>query len=204
VETNYRRFIRTGFFERKKLSLMTNVLRPTDVKFCAWCSSEMKWQDDKSFATCEECGRKLFPNHKPCTAIILESENKILLVRRNTEPKKGFLDLPGGFIDITDLSAEEGASREAKEELGLNLTVERLKYIGSNTDNSYVYQDMGTPNLIFYYSISLTTEEANSIKLDSENSEFIWVKLNEIENHQLAFDCFWEIIEKFKEGLSLK
>lgn len=178
---------------------MDKILQPTDAKFCTWCSAKLSWQNDKSFATCTECSRNLFPNHKPCTAIILKFNDKILLVRRNIEPRMGFLDLPGGFIDITDASAEIGAAREAKEELELNLNTDRFKYISSNTDPSYVYQDMGTVNLIFYYLVKLNDEEASSIKLDSENSEFIWVKLNEIANHQLAFDCFWEIIDKLKK-----
>jgi ADP-ribose pyrophosphatase YjhB (NUDIX family) len=177
---------------------MGKILQPTDAKFCAWCGGKLKWQNDKMFATCTECDRKSFPNPKPCTAIILKSEDKILLVRRNIEPRKGLLDFPGGFIDITDKSAEEGAAREAKEELSLNLNPERFEYVGSNLDPTYFYQDVGNINLISYYKVDLTPQEADSIQLDSENSGFTWLKLSDLRRDDLDLDCYWEVIEKLK------
>jgi len=45
--------------------------------------------------------------------------------RRTIEPRRGYWTLPGGYVELGE-SAEEAAVREAKEEVGLDVRVERL------------------------------------------------------------------------------
>lgn len=56
-------------------------------------------------------------------AIIKNDKGEIAVIRRNFWPK-GKLDLPGGFVDEGE-SAEQAATREAKEECGLEVAVVR-------------------------------------------------------------------------------
>ncbi len=59
-------------------------------------------------------------------AILLDKDNKILLIHRNTAEMQRW-ELPGGKLEIDELP-EQAAIRELKEELDID--VKPLKYIG--------------------------------------------------------------------------
>ena len=59
--------------------------------------------------------------------IIIEKDNKLLLVRRGKPPFLDMLCLPGGHVDFEE-SVEDAARREAKEET--NLDVELIDILG--------------------------------------------------------------------------
>jgi len=59
---------------------------------------------------------------KTSTAIISFPENKILLIKRNTIPFKGYWALPGGRMD-TGETIEQTIVREVKEETGLDVVI---------------------------------------------------------------------------------
>lgn len=50
--------------------------------------------------------------------------NGVLLVKRSTDPYKGYYSLPGGFINKGE-SAEEASVREVEEETGLKTRIKR-------------------------------------------------------------------------------
>jgi len=59
---------------------------------------------------------------KTSTAIIPYSENKILLIKRNTKPFVGYWALPGGRMDPGE-TIEQTIVREVKEETGLDIVI---------------------------------------------------------------------------------
>ena len=59
---------------------------------------------------------------KTATAIIPFSEDKILLIKRNTVPFKGYWGLPGGRMDPGE-TVEQTVVRECKEETGLDVEI---------------------------------------------------------------------------------
>jgi ADP-ribose pyrophosphatase YjhB (NUDIX family) len=61
------------------------------------------------------CGRT-------ATAIILYSEGRVLLIKRDTLPFKGFWALPGGRMDPGEV-VEQTCVREVKEETGLDVEI---------------------------------------------------------------------------------
>jgi 8-oxo-dGTP diphosphatase len=54
-------------------------------------------------------------------AVILDGD-RVLLVRRNTEPLKGEWSVPGGVLELGE-KLRDGAAREALEETGLRIEV---------------------------------------------------------------------------------
>lgn len=80
---------------------------------------------------CPACGASVqaFRNPFPTVDIIIRMDNRIVLIERRNEPK-GWA-LPGGFVDYGE-SFEAAATREAKEETGLDLT--NLRQFGAYSD----------------------------------------------------------------------
>lgn len=59
---------------------------------------------------------------KTSTAIIPYLEDKIVMIKRNTVPFKGYWALPGGRVDPGE-TVDQTVVREVKEETGLDVTV---------------------------------------------------------------------------------
>jgi 8-oxo-dGTP diphosphatase len=79
---------------------------------------------------------------KTSTAIVTYPDNKILLIKRNTIPFKGYWALPGGRMDPGE-RVEQTIVREVKEETGLDVTIVRKvgEYVekGVKDDVEYEY-----------------------------------------------------------------
>lgn len=102
------------------------------MKFCPACGKELEKFKVFRLIECKICGLNFYLNSVPTAAAILENKSReILLVERKFDPKKGYWDLPGGFVEI-DENLTEAVKRELKEELGIE--VESLSMIGSSTD----------------------------------------------------------------------
>jgi len=81
--------------------------------------------------TCPSCGTTLkqYLNPFPTVDIIIELDNKIILIKRKNPPH-GWA-LPGGFVDYGE-SLESAAIREAREETGLKIC--NLQLLGCYSD----------------------------------------------------------------------
>jgi 8-oxo-dGTP diphosphatase len=79
---------------------------------------------------------------KTSTALVPYPGNKILLIKRNTIPFKGYWALPGGRMDPGE-TVEQTIVREVKEETGLDVTIVRKvgEYVekGVKDDVDYEY-----------------------------------------------------------------
>jgi ADP-ribose pyrophosphatase YjhB (NUDIX family) len=57
--------------------------------------------------------------------VLAERRGKLLLVKRNHEPRFGEWSFPSGYVDAGEV-VEEAAVRETKEETGLDVRIDRL------------------------------------------------------------------------------
>ena len=116
------------------------------------------------------------------------------MIKRNREPAKGKLDLPGGFIDPNE-SAEDGLRREIREELQMDLG--ELKYVGS-CPNVYEYKDViyNTCDLFFHCRIDFFPTEFDAKEIE----ELILVNPAEMPIDDIAFDS----IKKFFDLMSFE
>ena len=90
-------------------------------KYCPVCGSSHWVEHNFKSKACTDCGFVYYANPSAATAaIILNTRNEMLVVRRGKEPAKGTLDLVGGFVDMCE-TIEEGMRREIKEETGLDV-----------------------------------------------------------------------------------
>jgi ADP-ribose pyrophosphatase YjhB (NUDIX family) len=101
--------------------------RPPLARFCPHCGTPLVPQDDHGVhrPTCAACGFIAYQNPAPAVGVILEKKGSIVLVRRRYEPQVGLWGLPAGFMEYGE-APEETALREAFEETGLRIEVDRL------------------------------------------------------------------------------
>ena len=79
------------------------------------CIGNRKW-------VCPDCGFDLYHNVAAAVGIMIyDNEDNVLFELRAREPKLGFADLPGGFVDYEE-TAEDAVARECKEEMSIDVT----------------------------------------------------------------------------------
>lgn len=160
-------------------------------KFCPNCSSQNVSYVNNFKLNCNDCDFVLYHNIAAAVAVIFTFEDKILFTVRNVNPDKGKLDLPGGFIDPNE-TAEEAACREIKEELGLEISSNKLKYI-TTAPNNYLYKNVPYRTMDIFYECKLE-EDAISVNAKDEIEELIWIKRNEINLDKIGFVSIRKVI----------
>ncbi len=164
-------------------------------KFCPNCASTYFTFPDNRRFLCDDCGFTYYHNIAAAVAIVFTFEDKVLFTVRNVDPDKGKWDLPGGFIDPNE-TAEEAASREIKEELGIEISTSELKYI-TTSPNNYLYKNVPYRTMDIFYECPLKSDVI-SITAEDEIQELIWVKRSEIDLNQIGFVSIRKVIgEKY-------
>lgn len=87
---------------------------------CSYCGSRFAATEPWP-RTCRSCGNKTYRNPLPVVVVLLPVNKSLVVIRRNIEPSKGTLTLPGGYIDPGE-TWQEGAKREVLEETGIDIT----------------------------------------------------------------------------------
>lgn len=98
------------------------------INYCWECGgkAESVFADGRVRKVCTECKTILYENPFPTTAaLVVNSNDELLLVKRSVRPAKGHWCLPGGFLELGE-SPEQGVLRELKEETNLEGQVQSL------------------------------------------------------------------------------
>jgi ADP-ribose pyrophosphatase YjhB (NUDIX family) len=166
----------------------------TRFKFCPCCASPKIRVHRKNAIKCGACGYIYFHNTAAAVAGIIEIKGKILLIRRAIDPKKGWYDLPGGFVDYKE-SIDEALIREVKEEC--NLDIKDLRYFGS-FGNLYNYKDVDyfTADTFFL----CRPVAIKKLRLSKEASEVVLADIKEFNLNKIAFESIKAALEKYKNG----
>lgn len=123
--------------------------------FCPNCKNKL--EHDGETARCSQCEFIFFNNPAPCTAVIVEKQDEIMLTKRAFEPHKGWWDVPGGFVKVGE-TEEEGAIREIREETGL--TIKIINYLGPAIPDFYGSNQVPTLNFVFVAHITKGSSNA--------------------------------------------
>lgn len=98
-------------------------------RFCSDCGGllvlTMLPNDARSRLKCPACGQVQYQRPSVTVLTILFAEHQLLLVRRGADPYAGKWAPPGGFVE-QDESLEAAAAREVLEEVGVDLSPDRL------------------------------------------------------------------------------
>jgi len=85
---------------------------------------------------------------RACAGIVVVRGAQVLALRRAHHPRRGYLDLPGGFMEAGE-SMETAARRELREETGL--TLGSVRALGIYWDRYFLKGFGWFPTLNFYY-----------------------------------------------------
>lgn len=94
------------------------------VNYCLRCGTklQLKQRFGHMRPSCPQCDWVYFPDPKVAAAVLIEQGDRVLLVRRNVDPRRGRWTLPAGFIDAGE-DPLRAAERECREETGLEVRV---------------------------------------------------------------------------------
>ena len=130
-----------------------------DVRFCPRCGNLADVAFPRSI-TCPHCGYGAYYNPKPvASAIPVDQHGRVILLRRAFDPGAGLWTFPGGFVDLGE-SVEDAARRETREEMEIDVELERLVGVYSRAEDRVV--------LVVFAATALgeprTTEEATEVR----------------------------------------
>jgi len=95
--------------------------------YCINCGTRLESivYEGRERAFCSQCRRIQYRHLKVGAGALIEQDGRILLLQRNHEPFQGSWNLPAGYVEYDEDPAQT-AVREALEECGLHVKVERL------------------------------------------------------------------------------
>ena len=166
-----------------------------DFKLCPMCGSKKIENHGNRKWICPDCGFDLYNNVASAVGVVIyDKYDNVLFEVRAKEPRKGFLALPGGFVDF-DESAEEAVARECREEIGVS--VEGAEFL-CTAPNVYEYKGIEYKTCDIFFTAALPSQYDsinNFIKcLKAEESEVVAFEAHkvasesDIEKLPLAFE----------------
>ena len=165
-------------------------------KFCSNCGKD-EWitKSDREFV-CAACGYRHFITPiSAAVALLLDAEDRVLVIRRAHEPGLGLLGLPGGVIESEE-TGEMAAARETHEEVGIHLPASAFTYFCA-LNNRYPFQGYAWPTLDLVFVARVP--DFNSVVMQaSEVSECLACALDEVPLDEFAFDSNAEAVRRWR------
>jgi len=105
---------------------------------CSYCGARFPVAEEWPI-TCHSCGNTSYLNPIPVVVLLVPVGDGLVVARRNIEPQKGTLVLPGGYLDLGE-TWQEGAQRELYEETGIRISADGISLydVSNGLDNTLV------------------------------------------------------------------
>lgn len=158
------------------------------MRYCSKCSHSVNMTipagDNRTRAVCPNCEHIEYDNPRMITGTIPLYKGRILLCRRNIEPRLGFWTLPAGFMENNE-STSEGALRETLEESG------------SVAQCIQLFSMFSIPHINQVHIFYLAELEKDDFHSTEESSEVKLFDLDQIPWDELAFSSVSRTLKHF-------
>jgi 8-oxo-dGTP diphosphatase len=150
-------------------------------RFCPKCGGDLaaRLLEGRERLVCESCHFVFYLNPRPTACAVVVDGDALMLVRRAVEPRLGFWDLTGGFLEQGEHPAD-GLRREVREETGLEIEI--VEPLGFFLDR---YPEAGETTLNLYYVARVTAGHPTP---GSDVAEIHWFHRGELPQwEEIAF-----------------
>ena len=159
------------------------------IKHCKACGAAVEYRvpddgDTKPRAVCPVCHTIHYENPLNVVGTVPHWGDKVLLCKRNIEPRFGKWTLPAGFMELSETTAE-GAARETDEEAGAQFEMEGLFTLLNVARVGQVH---------LFYRARLTSDQFNP---GTETIEARLFSEDEIPWDEIAFRTVKETLEHY-------
>jgi ADP-ribose pyrophosphatase YjhB (NUDIX family) len=163
-------------------------MQEINYRFCPQCGGRLeerllKPREPKRLV-CAACGFVFYLDPKLAVLALIPLDGGIVLVRRSIDPGYGLWVAPGGFVDLGE-TVPEAVVREAGEECGLTVEVERLL-------NVYSYRTSRTVVVAY-----LTRYVAGEVAAGDEELEARIFAPREIPWDEIAFTSSRQALQEY-------
>jgi len=159
------------------------------IQFCKSCGSAVTYRvpddgDTRERAVCNSCHTIHYENPLNVVGTVPVWGDKVLLCKRNIEPRFGKWTLPAGFMELNETVAQ-GAARETVEEAGAQFEMQDLFTLMNVTRVGQVH---------FFYRAQLTSDQFNP---GHETQEARLFAEHEIPWDEIAFRTVKETLQHY-------
>ena len=161
------------------------------IKHCKQCGTAVVYRlpddgDTKERAVCASCNTVHYENPLNVVGTVPHWGDKVLLCKRNIEPRRGKWTLPAGFMELGETTAQ-GAARDTEEEAGAQFELQGLFSVMNVASVGQVH---------LYYRARLLSAEFNP---GHETMEARLFTEAEIPWDEIAFRTVKETLERYFE-----
>jgi len=156
---------------------------PAKNSHCSFCGSRFPASHPWP-RTCRSCGNKSYLNPLPVVVVLCPVNNGLIVIRRNIDPQKGTLTLPGGYLDPGE-TWQEGARRELLEETGIGIDARKIR----------LYEVMnGLDDTLVIFGLAEAQPTADLKPFSSEETQEVVLIKSPIE---LGFPMHTEVVKRY-------
>ncbi|WP_206370361.1 NUDIX hydrolase [Solimonas marina] len=160
-----------------------------DIRHCNACGHAVEFRvpdgDHLPRHICPHCGHIQYINPKVVVGVIPEhADGRVLMCRRNIEPRLGLWTFPAGYMEASETTAQ-GAAREAMEEAQVDVHVDGLLMV------------INVPYVSQVYMIYRGTMRGDHFGPTFESSEVRLMREDEIPWDDIAFPTIWNGLRQF-------
>jgi ADP-ribose pyrophosphatase YjhB (NUDIX family) len=156
-------------------------------RYCPSCATLLEAGEEEGAMNCGKCGRHWYRNSAPTAGCTFVRDGKALVSRRGSEPEKGRLDIPGGFLQAGE-DPIVGLKREIDEELGVTIDVDISDCISMTP---HTYGDEGDFVLALGFIATLVDGDPSA---SDDVAEILWVSLDELDGLDFAWPHDRELV----------
>jgi 8-oxo-dGTP diphosphatase len=144
---------------------------------------------------CRECRYRIYDYPRLCVGLAVVRSGSLLVLTRGHDPRRGWRDLPGGFLEAGE-GFEAAARRELREETGLR--VGRAEPLGTYWDRYFLRGFGHFPTLSFYY---VARWRSGTPRAGDDAAAAEWVPLPRLSRLRLAWPHMRDVVRDVRRWL---